>query len=185
MIRMTWTQRDGNRVSADVIARWTTRPPSYDEYLEVARASYAALFAAFRASHGQRLRLGVPRRPIELDATKIDCNKVSYAAEKFSTLTRSLALGEGDARARLASAYWTFHVIRPEDLPPPLDAHLRWVYGHLTRYPGRHELEGSVDASLARMRNPTAAKLIERLVDLCDAIAVLDAGCEDSRRVPG
>lgn len=90
----------------------------------------------------------------------VDCSKISYAAEKFSSLERSLAIGKGDARTRLANAYWTFHVICPCDLPPPLRQDLAWVYAQVTKRAARHPGEGEVEATTATMKSETAARIL-------------------------
>lgn len=177
MLRMVATPRDGRRLSLDVVDAWKTWPVSYDEYLNIAKRGYRVLLDAYSKAHAKRFRLGIPRRPDRVDLAAMNCGKIGYAAEKFGGLSRYLAVGPGDARERLISAFWSFHVIRPKDLPPPLRGHLEWVYKQITRRPARHRMEGSVEASVRTMKNATAAKILERLVDLADAIDVLEEHC--------
>jgi len=181
MLRMVGVPSSPHHVSLDVVADWQSRPLDYEEYVGVARTAFKRLFDAVEANHGRRHRLRVPKRPDSVDMSKVHCGQMSYAAEKFSGLTRSLAIGEGDARERLISAFWTFHVIRPEDLPPPLRKHLAWVYAQITKRAARHRWEGVVEGTVRTMKNATAAAVLERLVDLADAIAALDEKCNGSR----
>ena len=181
MLRMVSTPRDERRLDADVVRRWTSRPIEYDEYLDTAKKAYAMLLDAYKKANGKRYRLGVPRRPERVDLSKVDCARISYASEKFIGFTRSLAIGKGDARERLIRAFWTFNVIRPDDLPPPLRKHLAWVYSQISRRPARHRFEGHVEATVNTMKTVTAAKILERLVDLADAIEALEAQCRGRR----
>jgi hypothetical protein len=137
MLRMVATPRSPKRLNLDVVASWSSYPTGYDEYLTVAHSSYRQLFDAYHAAYGKRLRLGVPRRPPALDMKAVDCNRIRYAAEKFSGLAQSFAVGEGDARSRLVSSFATWHVIRPDELPQPVRDHLKWVYDQVTRRPAR------------------------------------------------
>lgn len=184
MLRMVATPEEAQRLRLDVVGEWVSSPVGYDEYVGVARAAYAQLFADYVVAHGKRLRLGLPRRPPRLDSGALDCNRIRYAAEKLGGLCRTLAIGKGDARDRLISGFATFHVIRPADLPPPLRAHLQWVYDQVTSKPARHRWEGSLEASVRTMKNVTAARVLERLIDIADAVETLEAIC-DRRRAAG
>ncbi|HUQ98569.1 MAG TPA: hypothetical protein VM166_03880 [Gemmatimonadaceae bacterium] len=177
---MVTTPPLGRQLRLDIVDRWKTLPIDYDEYLGTARDSYSTLLKLYNVGHGTRYRLGIPRRPDTIDFSSLDCNRIGYAAEKFSGFARTLAIGPGDARDRLISAFWTFHVIRPMDLPQPLRQHLEWVYRQISARPARSQFEGSVEATVQTMRNVTAARVLERLVDVADAIARLDEEC--SRR---
>jgi hypothetical protein len=179
MLRMVATPKSHNRLDVDVIASWRNRPVGYDEYLDIARAAYSRLLDAYAQAHGKRLRLGVPHRPPTLDLGSLDCNRIKYAREKFMGLSRTLATGEGDARDRLISAFSTFHVISPEDLPSPLREHMQAVYDEITRKPARHQWEGSVEATVRSMKNSTAARVLERLLGIDEAIKQLEKLCDD------
>lgn len=181
MVRMVSTPRKPRRLDLDVVSLWSRQPIDYDEYLTTAKNAYRTLLDAVKQVHGKRYKLGVPRRPESVDVSKLDCSRISYAAEKFCGITRSLAIGRGDARDRLINAFSSFHVIRPEDLPPPLRKHLTWIYAQITRRPARHKWEGSVQATVSTMKTATAARILERLVDLADAIEALDALCKGRR----
>jgi len=184
MLRMVVTPRALRRLNVDVVAHWKRHPIDYDEYLTVARRGYSALLAAYKAAHHKRYRLGIPKRPESINLAKIDYGRLGYAAEKFDGLTRSLAVGKGDARERLISAFYSIHTVQPDDLPPPLRKHLTWVYSEITKRPARHRDEGTVQATVSTMKNATAAKVLERLVDLADAIAAIEAHCRGPRGGP-
>jgi len=184
MLCLVSVPREPRRLHLDVIADWASWPIAYDEYLSVARAAYRVLLAAYKDAHGKLYRLGIPKRPESVDLRKLDCGRISYAAEKFSGLCRSLAIGRGDARERLIAAFMSIHVIRPEDLPQPLRNHLAWVYAQITKRPSRHQFQGSVQATVRTMKTATAARVLERLVDLADAISALDAHCRGRRGLP-
>jgi hypothetical protein len=91
-----------------------------------------------------------------------------YAYEKFSNALRSLAVGPGDVRRRLHSAYLNFHLVRTKHLPEQLQDDFAWVMHQLTKFGpkiGRdgHLLRGSVDETLSRIRNSTGTKIAERI----------------------
>ena len=182
MIRMVAVPREPRRLRLDVVEDWKTCPPDYDEYLDVARAAYSTLLREYKKLKGKLYRLGVPRRPVAVDLDALDCATIGYAAEKFGGLCRSLAIGPGDARDRLINAHSFFYVIRPEDLPEPLRVHLAWVHSEITKRPARHRLEGSVEGTVRTMKTATAARILERLVDIADAIERLHEHCQSQGR---
>ena len=178
MIRMVSVRREPRRLRLDIVDCWGSWPINYDEYLVAARTAYGYLLRAIRRTKGKAYRLGIPRRPASLDYGQLDCNRMAYAAEKFVGLYRWFAVAPGDARDRLIKAYSLLCVVRPDDLPEPLRGHLAGVYGEITRRPARHQWEGSVEATVRTMRNTTASRIIERLLDIGDAIERLDEHCK-------
>jgi hypothetical protein len=181
MLRMVASPRRPAKLSLDVVAAWTGHTIEYDEYVQTLRDSYGLLLDAYARAHSKRLRLGMPHRPPRLDIATIDCNRIRYASEKLGGLARTLAIGEGDARDRLINAFSTFHVIRPDDLPEPLKGHLKRVYEQITRKPARHQMEGSVEATVRTMKNATAAAILERLLEIADAVQIVQKVCDDRR----
>lgn len=182
MIRMVAVPRDPRRLRLDVVDHWASTPIDYDEYIETARSAYATLLRAMNRRMDKAYRLGVPRRPPSIDYTQVDCDRIAYASEKFTGLCRWLAVAPGDARDRLIKAFSSLHVIRPEDLPEPLRGHLARVFGELTKRPPRHRWEGAVEATVSSMKNKTASRILERLLEIGDAIERLDEHC---RRTSG
>ncbi len=94
-----------------------------------------------------------------------------YAYEKFSDAIRSLAIGPGDVRQRLRSAYLHFHPVREKHLPEHLQNDYQWVLQQLTRFgpaTGRDGkvLRGSMDETLSRIRNSTGTKIAERILHI-------------------
>lgn len=174
MLRMVCPPNCKGRLSVDIVAPWSSSSPTYEEYLGTAKTEYKNLFDEFKARHGRRLRLGVPNTPTFFDPGGIDCNTVSYARGKFDSAIDLLATGEGDARARLVSVHRTIYVVRPADLPAPLDQHLEWIYEQLTKKPARHRWEGSVEASLSAVRNSTASKIAKRVMEIANALREID-----------
>lgn len=180
MLRMVATPREPSRLRLDVIDHWKSWPIDYDEYLTTARVAYGKLLAELRAT-GSTYRLGIPRRPTAVDYSTLDCSRISYAAEKFSGLPRTFAVGPGDARDRLINAFSVFHVVRPEHLPEPLRGHLAWVYSAISERPARHQWEGSVEATVRTMKNSTASGIIERILDIGAAVDQLYEYCMSTK----
>jgi hypothetical protein len=50
-----------------------------------------------------------------------------YALEKLSHAVSYLAVGPGDLRERLKTAYMEFHPVSEDDFPPHLQADWNWV----------------------------------------------------------
>ncbi len=177
MLRMVSTPNSKGRLKLDVVARWSSHSIPYDEYLKVAKAGYTQLLRDYAKTHNKRLRLGIPRRGAVFDPTVLDCGSIGYAWEKFSQAMRDMAIGEGDIRDRLRTAYMTVHVVRSEDLPAPLDAHLRWIREELTKRQARHSHEGTLDATLAQMKRITGGRIAKRMQEISDALEELDQLC--------
>jgi hypothetical protein len=76
------------------------------------------------------------------------------------------------------SVFMIIHPVRASDLPEPLRKHLQWVYDEITWRPARHKLEGTVEATLAQMKNSTASKIAERVLALADALDELHHHCQ-------
>src|SRR5438552_4491201 len=104
MLRMVSTPDANDRLKLDVVARWTTHPIPYDEYVDVARAGYRQLLDDYANANQKRLRIGIPKRSAHFDPATLNCGPISYAREKFSQAMREMAIGEGDVRDRVRSA---------------------------------------------------------------------------------
>lgn len=159
-----------SRLLLDVIAQWKTSPINYDEYLNTVKATYKVLLTAYASTYGIRLRLGISRRPAIFDPKSVKCSLIEYAQSKFCEAVHSLAVGGGDVRNRLRSAYIIIHVIRPKDLPSPLNAHMAWILNQLTWRPRRYQWEGALDATTAQMKRKTGSCIAERIFDMADAL---------------
>lgn len=102
----------------------------------------------------------------------LDIDRALYALEKFSDAVRTLAVGPGDVRSRLLTAFLGFHTVREEDLPRPLRRDFRWIERMLTRSAPRWKDEGRVQASLAQMQNRTGARIARKIVELQEALRI-------------
>ena len=101
-----------------------------------------------------------------------------YPLEKFTQAVYSLATGEGDARSRVLDAYMAFHPVNDTDLPEELQPDYQWVMAKLTSrepiYNHRGEVyKGSVEHSLEKMRNKTAAEIARRIVKIHDELQIM------------
>ena len=93
------------------------------------------------------------------------------AAERFWIAVESLATGTGDIKLRVAQAFDTIVVFCPAELPPHVRPDFEWVIRELTRSLPRGPWEGSGRASLFRRRKTSAAKIAQRIVHICRALA--------------
>lgn len=170
ILRMVATPKGGRRIDVDVVTKWKSGGPDYDEYVPVLRDTSRQFLDAYNTEYRTKIRLGMPRKPLDWDAATVDCDGLEYVRGKFDEAVRSLALGEGDMRTRLESVYMTLHVVRSDDLPPPLRPHWEWVVKELTYRPARYRLEGTLQATLSQMRNTTGRKIAERIYQIRDAL---------------
>lgn len=84
---------------------------------------------------------------------------------------RKLAIGEGDVRERLRSAFRPLRMLREEEVPAEMRADFSWVMHQLTRHGpevGSDETvyKTAVDHTMSRIRNATARKIAERIYAL-------------------
>ena len=179
MLRMVSSPPNPQTLTADVVTRWNSSPVAYEEYVPVVKAAYRELLTLYAAKYGKRLRLGTPRRPTVFDPATVDCNTIDYPFHHLEQAVRGMATGPGDVRARLKSAYESLHVIRPSDLPPPLDEHMQWVFDQLTHRKARHRWEGTVAATTGQMKCATGVKIAERILAISDALGEIQATCQE------
>ena len=88
---------------------------------------------------------------------------LDYLLEKFEAAVRELAIGEGDARARVVAAYGEFGHLQAERAPGPIRRDLRWIVRRLEKVEPRWDGDWRVLASTERMQNRTACKIAERI----------------------
>ena len=113
----------------------------------------------------------------------------SYLRESFPSAARLLATGEGNACARVLSAYYTIHHLQPERMPEELREDFEWVMHQLTkRDPERKDVampdglfheEGLVEANLRKMLNPSALKIADRLFTIYEKVLAMNSGSSD------
>jgi len=89
---------------------------------------------------------------------------VDYLIEKFDQAVFDLATGQGDARSRLAYAYYRFWIIRLDDYPEYVRKERQAIDQLLVRLPGR---EGYViQDNLRKMKNRTASRICALIVSV-------------------
>jgi len=96
-------------------------------------------------------------------SVSIEPYHAQYAYSKISEAVNILATHPGDVRKRLSAAYCRFCEASPEMLPPHIRSELEWVREQLNRFPARHG-EGTLQATLRRIRNSTGVKIANRIV---------------------
>ncbi len=95
-----------------------------------------------------------------------------YATEKLNEACRGLATGEGDVRSRLVHIFGTLERLRPhDDLPPELAPRLLAILDTMTAEPPLRRPDGtvlrtSVEQSMHRKINRTAARIAKEIVNL-------------------
>lgn len=98
-----------------------------------------------------------------------------YADQVLSRAVRILAVGSGDVRSRLLTAYSDFHPLTPLHFPEVLRQDFEWINQQLTRRGPKlgHDGEvkmGSVEWTLRNIRRTTGVKIAQRLVFLQEAV---------------
>jgi hypothetical protein len=97
--------------------------------------------------------------------------RYSRCREKFIDAERRLAVGEGDVRDRLRSAYKKLRMLSENDVPPAMTPDFVWIMRQLTQYGPEADLDGTVyksaiDHTMARIRNVTGRRIAERIYNL-------------------
>ena len=98
-----------------------------------------------------------------------------YLIEAFGIAVRTLAIGKGDARHRIADAWFSLHTLRAEELPSPLRRRFRAIMRKLTSRPPQHRLDTAPDASARRMQNRTASAMARDICDMHDYLLLHDS----------
>jgi hypothetical protein len=101
----------------------------------------------------------------------------SYALEKLSSAVYYLAIGGGNIRSRLKTAYLEFHPVSVDDFPLHLQSDWKWIIAQLTRLgPVRDEdgviRFGAIDHTLSKIRNSTGSEIAQRIVSLQSELEV-------------
>jgi hypothetical protein len=98
-------------------------------------------------------------------------NKYYHAVEKLTDTLECLATHPGDARERIAAAFWTFGHLRAEELPERCRKDWEWIlkeirkFGPLTDSKGE-VWRGSVENTMNTLRKSTASKIAKKLYKL-------------------
>ena len=98
-----------------------------------------------------------------------------YADQVLTRAIRILAVGSGDVRSRLLTAYSDFNALTPLHFPEGLRQDFEWVTQQLTKRGPKlgHDGEvkkGSVEWTLQNIRCTTGVKIAQRLVFLQEAV---------------
>lgn len=162
-------------VRCRVQAPWPDGEPTHDTYVAAADEHIRPILSESNRQRHRRYRLSVsPKDPLwDWDRTDVDCMRLSYAIEKFESAVDTLTFSVGDYKVRLEGAFLSFHVLRASQLPGPLGAHYEWIKDELTKSREQYAGQGTLAATLSRMRKEKGAELIERIVGLRNALMEL------------
>lgn len=102
----------------------------------------------------------------------------SYTNEKLTQAVYLLAVGSGDVRERLISAYMEFHTLTENDFPEELKKDWLDINKALTKYPPFIDYKGdvaigSVGMTMRRIKRKTGVKIAQKIVNLQYKIADL------------
>jgi hypothetical protein len=161
---------------------WQSDPIAYDEYVKSARTLTSPLMRAHSRAHGTRYRLRFANGRRGVDMTAVDCVKIRYAVEKFAYVMRYLATGAGDARERLFGVLQIVTPVSAETLPSPLDSCLTALRTDVAKLPHRTTGFGKGETEYLSTSKARAARLLEKVVDLADAITALGQHCREAPR---
>ena len=106
-----------------------------------------------------------------MGVVSMDRNRYSYTVEKLTNTIETIATHPGDARQRIAAAYLEFHTLQADDFPEQFRADWEWVIREITKFGpspdhGIGHWRGSVENTMSRVRNSTAAKVATKLYEL-------------------
>ncbi len=84
---------------------------------------------------------------------------------------RKLAIGKGDVRERLRSAFKLLRMLREEEVPEEMKSDFSWIMRQLTRHgpevgPDGTVYKTAVDHTMSRIRNVTGRKIAQRIYKL-------------------
>lgn len=172
MIRMVSTPYPYGRLRLDVVDE--SIQLVYDEYVPNALSICRNFLRDYSRRYGKRIRIGIPKRRPHFEPSKTALRNIPYAKQKFEHAIRSMAIGKGDVRERLRYAFLSIHMIKPNELPEPLESELRWIYHELTKRPPRWKGEGTITATTAVMRRSKGAEIAERILAIYDALVEIE-----------
>jgi hypothetical protein len=93
---------------------------------------------------------------------------IEYLIQKYKETLYDLATGEGDARARVGTAYSGLLHIQIDEYPESLRKQRREIDGLLTRLGGK--IGYIIPNNLQKMKNKTASKIAALLLDIYFAL---------------
>ena len=91
--------------------------------------------------------------------------------EKLVDAERRLAVGEGDVRSRLLSAYRKLRTVGEEEVPPDMKSDFVWIMHQLTKCSPEVDRDGTVyksaiEHTMSRIKNVTGRRIAERIYSL-------------------
>jgi len=91
-----------------------------------------------------------------------------YACEKYAAAVRLLATQPGDVRSRLRRAAAQVCRISPAFVPEvtKIRSDVVWVLAQLSKHNSRYPGQSRLDATLDRIRNTTATRIAERILNI-------------------
>ena len=90
---------------------------------------------------------------------------LSHPLEKLAETMRTIATAKGDQRARLRAARTELFAINESELPSDFQEPYAAIVSELTKFEAKDD-EGTIDATLAHIRNATAVQIIESIWEL-------------------
>jgi hypothetical protein len=103
-------------------------------------------------------------------------NKYCHAVEKLTDTLKCLATHPGDARERIAAAYFSFGHLQAEEFPKKYRKDWAWIekeitkFGPFTVYKGK-VWRNSVENTMKNVRKATASKVAKKLYELYWAVS--------------
>ena len=89
-----------------------------------------------------------------------------YGRVELTQAVCALAVGEGDVRSRLKSAFHYLAQVREDQLRPDVKADFEWVMKTLVEKDPPGDWWSRVEWNLHRMRNSTGARIAKRIVSI-------------------
>ena len=90
--------------------------------------------------------------------------RAESVVERVYLAVKHLCTGRGDVRNRLVGAVMTLLPLQISEFPEELQDDFDWVISQSTKYESQlPEHEGSIEATMRRIRNSTGEKIAERI----------------------
>jgi hypothetical protein len=108
----------------------------------------------------------------DLVANNIYC----HAVEKLTDTLKCLATHPGDARERIAAAYFSFGHLRAEEFPEQCRKDWAWIKKESTKFDPLFDYKGDVwrsgvENTMKNVRKSTASKIAKKLYELYWAVS--------------
>lgn len=140
------------------------------EYAAALRAGYGALFGAYKEAYRFRPRLTVGRCAPAWDRAPWTRERLSELRWALHEAITTLAVGRGNAPARLRVALPSLMDFELEQFPPPLRRVWASIRKQVTSRQPTNPRFGTLDATLVKMRSSTGARIAEQIVAISKAV---------------